>query len=67
MEREQELTEMMIISGRMILLVPKGVVSYCKDYTPMKYFNHFVHFFVQNEHLRLNSALVQTRRNTFLK
>lgn len=63
MNWEQEYTEMLIIEDRKILLVPKGVVSFCNDYTPSKYYNHFVLNFMQNEHLRLNSALVQTRKN----
>ena len=63
MDWQQEYTEMLVINGRIILLVPKGVVSYCKDYTPTRYYNHFVLNFMQNEHLRLNSALVQTRKN----
>jgi len=63
MQWEQEYTNMLIIQGQKILLVPKGVVSFCADYTPTRYYNHFVLNFMQNEHLRLNSALVQTRKN----
>lgn len=60
---EQKHTEMLVVNGRIILLVPKGVVSYTKDYTGEKYYNHFVLNFIQSEHLKLNSALVSRRRN----
>lgn len=60
---EQKRTEMFIIDNRKILLVPKGIVSFCIDYTPNKYYNHFVLNFMQNEHLQMNSALVQHKKN----
>lgn len=43
------------------MLTPKGIVSFVKDYTAKKYIQHFVLNFLQNEHLRLNTALVQRR------
>jgi hypothetical protein len=52
-------TEMLVIKGKIILLIPKGIVSYSKDYVPERYYNHFVLNFLQNEHLRLNTILVQ--------
>ena len=58
---EQTRTDMLVIESRKILLVPKGTVSYSDDYTPEKYYNHFVLNFMQNEHLQLNSALVKER------
>jgi len=60
---EQNHTDMLVIDNRIILLVPKGIVSFCSDYTPSRYYNHFVLNFMQNEHLQLNSALVQKRKN----
>lgn len=60
---EQEYTNLLIIDGRIILLVPKGIVSFCKDYTPINYYNHFVLNFMQNEHLRMNSALIQRKKD----
>lgn len=62
-EWEIEHTEMLIVDEHKILLVPKGIVSFCKGYTPDKYYNHFVLEYLQNEHLRLNSTLVQRRNN----
>lgn len=60
---EQRHTEMLFIDSRKILLVPKGIVSFCADYTSEKYYNHFVLNFMQNEHLQMNSVLVQQRKN----
>lgn len=60
---ESEYTEMLVIESQKILLVPKGIVSFCKDYTPDKYFNDFVLNYLQNEHLQINSTLVQERKD----
>ncbi len=60
---EQDYCQGLVINNRKILLVPKGVVSFCKDYTPEKYYEKFVLTFQQNEHKSLNSALVQHRQN----
>ncbi|WP_313093832.1 hypothetical protein [Chryseobacterium flavum] len=56
-------SEMLVIENRKILLVPKGIVSFNKSYTPDKYYNKFVLEFLQNENIRLQTALVGTRRN----
>jgi len=55
-------TRMLIIDDRKILLVPKGIVSYSEDYVPQKYHRHFVLNFLKDEHLRINSALVQRKK-----
>lgn len=60
---ENIFTDMLVVEGRKIMLVPKGIVSFCNDYTPQKYFQHFVLNFLQHEHINLNSALVQERRD----
>ncbi len=65
-QTEQWITEYkqaLVVNEKPILLVPKGVVSFSEDYTPTNYYNHFVLNFLQNEHLRLNSALVQERKD----
>jgi len=56
-------TDMLVIDGRKILLVPKRLVSFSIVYTPQKYLQHFVLSFLQNEELRLNGPLVQHRKN----
>lgn len=35
-------TDMLVVNGRKIILVPKGVVSFSFGYTPEKYYNKFV-------------------------
>ncbi|GHF49072.1 hypothetical protein HNQ07_002563 [Deinococcus metalli] len=60
---EHEHTEMLVIEERKILLVPKGVVSYANAYSGQEYHRHFVLNYLQAEHLRLDSLLVQRRVN----
>lgn len=52
----------LVVAGRPILLVPKGIVSYSKQYTSKKFHQHFVLNYLKNEHLRLNTSLVQRYR-----
>lgn len=56
-------TDMLVINNRKIILVPKRIVSFSKEYTPDQYVQHFILNFLQNEHLRLQSGLVQRRKN----
>lgn len=58
-----EHTEMLVHNNKKILLIPKGIVSFSKDYTPDKYYNQFVLEFLQNENLRMQTALVQRKSN----
>lgn len=51
-----------IIDERPILLVPKFLVSYTTRYTKDEFYNKFALEFLQNEHLRLQSHLVQYRK-----
>jgi hypothetical protein len=60
---EENHTEMLVIDGNKLLLVPKGIVSFNLAYTPQCYHQHFVLNFLQSHHLRINSALAQQRRN----
>jgi hypothetical protein len=52
---------MLIINNRKILLVPKGIVSYSKRYSTSRFHRYAVLPFLQHEHLRLNTALVNRR------
>jgi hypothetical protein len=56
-------TDMLVADGKKILLVPKGVVSFSKNYTPERYYNHFVLNFLQNDHIRMGGAFVQFKKD----
>lgn len=62
-EWQAEHTTMLVINEKKILMVPKGIVSFSKGYTPDRYYNHFVLDFLQHENLRLQTALVQRKNN----
>lgn len=59
----QEHTDMLVINGKRILLVPKGVVSYVKEFNHGKYHQHHALEFLQDDHLKRNTNLVQTTYN----
>jgi hypothetical protein len=56
---QQELTSMLVVKDKQILLVPKGVVSYVKDFDPSKYHRHHALEFLQEDHLRRNTSFVR--------
>ena len=51
--------DVLVVGDRRILLVPKAVVSFAKRYAAGPYYRHFVLSFLQHEHLRLNTPLVE--------
>lgn len=59
---EDDYDEMLVVDGKKILLVPKSIVSFSKKYSAYYYTQHFVLNYLKNEHLRLNTALVETKR-----
>lgn len=61
-EWKSDYSQGLVIEKKKILLVPKGIVSFCKAYTPQKYYDHFVLRFLQNEHIKIKSVLVQKRK-----
>jgi hypothetical protein len=61
MSWQQEHTDMLIVKQKKILLVPKGVVSYVKEFDVSKYHRHHALEFLQEDHLRRNTRLVQVR------
>jgi hypothetical protein len=61
MSWRQELIAMLVVKKRRILLVPKGVVTYVKDFSASKYHRHYALEFLQEDHLRRNTNLVRVR------
>ncbi|HXA20379.1 MAG TPA: hypothetical protein VN380_25595 [Thermoanaerobaculia bacterium] len=57
-----DFTDRLIVSGKPLLLVPKAVVSADDRYTPQQYHSHHVLEYLKNEHMSMNSALVQRYR-----
>lgn len=60
---ENTYTDMLVINRRRILLVPKRIVSFSHEYTSQRYCQHFVLNYLQEDHLRRNSSLVQFKYN----
>jgi hypothetical protein len=59
---EQKHTEMLIVKGKKILLVPKGIVAWNSLYTPYQYYQFDILCFLQQEQLRLGTSLVRKLR-----
>lgn len=57
-------TDMLLVKGKKILLVPKSIVTYSKEYSSQQYSQHFVLHFLQRENLRTNSHLVRVRKKS---
>jgi hypothetical protein len=58
---ENGFTDNLYVDDRRILLLSKAVVSYSDAYTPQQFHQHFILNFLQNEHLRMRTALVRQR------
>lgn len=61
-EWTNQYTDMIIADGKKVILVPKRIVSYSKEYADKNYMQHYVLNFMQNEHLRLNSSLLNSKK-----
>lgn len=59
----EELTEMLVIKGKKILLVPKGIASYVKEFNASKYHRAHALVFLQGDHIRRKTPLVQRTYN----
>ena len=62
---QNKYTDMLVINDRKIILVPKRIVSFSKEYTPEQYVQHFILNFLQNEHLKLQTHLVKRRKDKY--
>lgn len=60
---EERKTDMFFIDEKKILLVPKGIVSFCREYTPEKYYQHFVLNFMQDEHIIQKTKFVKAKKD----
>jgi len=63
MRWQQTHTRMLVINNKKILLVPKGVVSYVREFNHAQYHRHYALEFLQEDHLSRNTTLVQTTYN----
>jgi len=53
----------LVVDNKPILLVPKIIVTFYQDFVPQKYYQHFVLNYLQSEHVRTLSSLVQFRKD----
>lgn len=60
---ENKLDQMLVIDGKRIILVPRLIVSYAKEYTAGKFVQHFALNFLQEQNIINNTSLVQRYTN----
>jgi hypothetical protein len=58
---ENAFCDILVVDGEKLLLVPKAVVTYSLAYSAGRYHQHFILNFLQHEHLRLGTVLVQKK------
>lgn len=60
---ENKLDDMLVINGKKIILVPRLIVSYAKQYTANKFVQHFALNYLQEQNIKNNTSLVQRYTN----
>lgn len=60
---DNTLDDMLIIDGKRIILVPRLIVSYAKEYTASKFVQHFALNYLQEQNIMNNTSLVQRYTN----
>lgn len=60
---DNTLDDMLIIDGKRIILVPRLIVSYAKEYTASKFVQHFALNYLQEQNIINNTSLVQRYTN----
>ena len=60
---ESRYVQLPVVDGRKIIMVPKAAVRWSLSFSHYQYYNKFVLDFLQAEHLRQDTALVETLRN----
>lgn len=60
---ENKLDDMLVIDGKRIILVPRLIVSYAKEYTASKFVQHFALNYLQEQNIINNTSLVQRYTN----
>ncbi|MEO9468650.1 hypothetical protein [Parasphingorhabdus sp.] len=60
---DNQYTDLPVVDGRKILLVPKSAVRWNMSFSHAQFRDHFVLNFLQDEHLRNDTRLVETLNN----
>ena len=60
---ENTLDDMLVIGDKRIILVPRLIVSYAKEYTATKFVQHFALNYLQEQNIKNNTSLVQRYTN----